>query len=125
MATTVADYAEDADLLAYVPATSTISSTLRGYALADAAAMIDSRWFGNKTRRAHIMLATHYLALTTDTAALGTGESGIVQSQSAGDISVTYATTSTTLTDPGLASTKWGRLFLEIQRTVPHSGASA
>lgn len=113
-------YATDADLLLYAPDVSAVSSTLRALALDDAEQMVDYRWFGTKTRRAHAMLALHYIALTYGE--LG-GETGTVSSRKAGDIAVTYATTPSE--DTQLASTKWGRLYLEIRRSVPYSGVSA
>lgn len=113
-------YATDADLLAYVPDASAISSSLRALVLADCEYLIDTRWFGGRTRYAHVLLTAHHLALATGL--LG-GETGTIQSQSAGDISVSYAVVPEK--SSGLSSTSWGRLYSQLVDTVPHSGAGA
>lgn len=115
--TSIATYAEDADLLIYVPDAASVDSTLRALVLEDTKEAIDLRWFGDKSRYAHVLLTAHRLALLTGT--LG-GESGPIASRSAGAISVSYAVNAAS--DPELASTKWGRLFLQVSQSVPHSG---
>ena len=115
-------YATDEDLLAYIPELSAIDVALRTLALEDAEQMIDDRWFGDKTRRAHVLLTAHHLAVLTGDASLG-GETGPVASMSAGSISASFAVTAPDAGDTG--STRFGRLYLEILKTVPHSGASA
>ena len=115
-------YATDEDLLIYAPDVSSVSASLRELALEDAEAMIDARWYGNKTRRAHAMLAAHYLTLQ---GLVSGGEGGVPSSKSAGDISVSYAVTALPAGDSLFATTKYGRMFLELTKTVPHSGASA
>jgi hypothetical protein len=117
---TVYTYADDADLLTYIPAASVISSDLRALVLEDAKQFVDDRWFDNRTRYAHVLMTAHILALLTEE--LGS-ETGPIASQSAGAISVTYAVTAPTAAE--LNSTKWGRLFTQVKNSVPHAGASS
>ena len=109
-------YATDADLLARVPAASAASSVARALALADAAAMIDDAQFGGRSVRANVVLAAHYLQLG---GLLPGGEGGLVASRAAGAISVSYAVpTWSADVNPGLASTIYGRQYLEIVATL-------
>lgn len=109
-------YATDADLLVRVPGASAIDADARAAALADAEAMIELDSYRDKTVRAHVALAAHYLTLA---GLLAGGESGPVASRSAGEISVSY--TNATVSDAELGLTRWGRMFLEITRSVPHA----
>lgn len=112
-------YASDADLTTRVPAT-LAGATLaqRTLALADAAAMIDDELFGDRTIRAQTFLAAHYLSLDPGSA-MYVGEGGVVSSRSAGAISVSYAVpTIPAGWDPSLASTAYGRAYLQIAGTV-------
>lgn len=110
-------YATDADLTTRVPASSAVTLGLRTVALSDAEAMIDDLQFGDRAVRAHCMLAAHYLALLPGSG-MTTGESGIVASQSAGEISVSYATALAIGADPLLANTLYGRMYLQILSTL-------
>jgi hypothetical protein len=114
------EHAEIEDLLAYVPEVSSISTERVSIALEDAKNGVDERWFGERTRYAHAMLAAHYLSLWTG---MGGGESGPIASRSAGNISVSYAVSAPAAAE--LASTKYGRLFLQIAQSVAHAGVSA
>lgn len=110
-------YAADADLTARFPETAAVSAALRAFALDDAQVMIDDEVFGLKTLRAHVLLAAHYLAQRGSLSATGGGP---VQSWSAGEMSVTYATAAAEFGDPTLASTRYGQEFLLLLRSVPH-----
>lgn len=110
-------YASDADLTTRIPATASASEALRALALDDAAAMIDDVQFADRAVRAHVFLAAHYLALGGSIP--GVTEGGLVSSRSAGAISVSYAVpTIPAGWDPSLASTSYGRQFLQIASTV-------
>lgn len=110
-------YANDADLVARFPETAAVDAALRGYALDDARAMIALDVFRAKALRAHCLLAAHYLAHRGSMSASATGP---VQSWSAGEMSVTYATAAAEYGDPTLASTRYGQEFLTLTRAVPH-----
>jgi hypothetical protein len=110
-------YATDADLTTRVPASSAVALALRTVALADAEAMIDDDQFGDRTVRAHVMLAAHYLALLPGSG-MTTGEGGLATSKSAGEISASYATLVPAGWDPLLATTLYGRMFLQILSTI-------
>lgn len=112
-------YASDADLTARIPATEAVDVAVRALALADAAEMIDDTMFAGRTVRAQCFLAAHYLALNPDSGMPSGGEGGIVSARSAGAISVSYAVpTIPAGWDPSLASTSYGRQFLQIASTV-------
>lgn len=110
-------YASDADLLARVPAASAVASGTRAVALSDAEAMIDDVQFGDRTVRAQCMLAAHYLALLPGSG-MTTGESGVATSKSAGEISASYAVNAAAAGDPFLATTVYGRMYLEILNSI-------
>lgn len=109
-------YASDSDLLARVPAAAEIAGATRAAALSDAEALIDDEVFGAKAISAHVYRAAHLLAHWTDK--LG-GTSGPVTSRKGGEGAVTYAVPVTVAGEGNLYSTKWGRLFLELQSGVP------
>ncbi len=106
-------YASDSDLTTRVPASVAVAVGLRSVALSDAEAMIDDAQFGDRTVRAQCMLAAHYLALLPGSG-MTTGESGMVTSQSAGEISASYAVTAAAAGDALLATTIYGRMYLQI-----------
>lgn len=112
-------YASDADLTTRIPVTLTgATEAQRAAALADAAEMIDDVLFAGRSIRAQVFLAAHYLALDPGTS-MGGGEGGVVSSRSAGAISVSYAVPPIPPGwSPGLASTAYGRAFLEIAGSV-------
>lgn len=114
-------YATDADLTARIPETSTVDSALRGYALEDAATMLDDGAYGEKLLRAHVLLAAHYLAKSgaLSSGSGGGGGAGPISSWSVGETSVTYAVAAAAV-DPTLGSTKYGQLFIELVNSVPH-----
>lgn len=111
-------YATDADLTGRIPETATADATLRGYALEDAAEMIDLDAYRLKSLRAHVMLAAHYLVQRGHLT--GVSSSGPIQSWTAGEMSVTYATAAAEFGDPTLASTRYGQEFLLLFKSVPH-----
>lgn len=108
-------YASDSDLTTRIPATSAASSTLRATALADAEAMIDDAQWGLRSVRAHCLLAAHYLQLA---GSIPGGEGGLATSKSAGAISVGYAVPDLGGYDPSLATTLYGRQFLQLAATL-------
>lgn len=83
-------YASDSDLTTRIPATLAASSDLRLLALADAEEEIDDLRFAGRAVRAHCLLAAHILAMNPESGVSG-GAAGVVQSQAAGEISVSYA----------------------------------
>lgn len=109
-------WASDTDLTVRIPATTAATADQRALALADAAEMIDDTLFGDRTVRAHVFLAAHYLTLG---GAIPGGEGGVVASRAAGSISVSYAVPTIPVGwDPSLAATSYGRQFLSIAATV-------
>ena len=107
-------YATDADLVERYPTAAAVSATLRGYALDDAEAEIDDDLFGDKTVRAHCLLAMHYLQRD---GLIAGGEDGPVTSRRMGELAISYGAPGET--GPH-GSTRWGRLFDEIAARVPH-----
>lgn len=107
-------YATDSDLTTRIPATSAATEAQRLLALEDAEELIDLDAFGGRTVRAHVLLAAHFLTLS---GAIAGGESGIVQSHAMGAISASYAVAAPS-GDPLLASTIYGRQYLQIANTV-------
>lgn len=110
-------YATRVDLLTRVPATAAVPSALQQIALDDAEEMISDELFGSRTLRAHCMLAAHYLAVMPGSG-MTTGEGGLVTAKSAGEISASYAVSIPTGWDPLLATTVYGRMFLQILSTL-------
>lgn len=85
---------------------------------------IDARLFpngesDNRLKLARIYLAAHYAAsgIAAD-ASGGAGAAGPVASEAAGSLSVSYASMSSSWSDPGLESTSWGRLYRLIMRPM-------
>lgn len=111
-------YATDADLVLRIPATSAASSAQRLAALEDAAAMVRLDAFGDRSLRAHALYAAHLLA-TEYEAIPNPGGGGLVSSRSAGEISVSYATTGpSNSADAQLATSRYGRDFIMIRDGV-------
>lgn len=108
-------YASDSDLTTRIPATSAATEAQRLLALEDAEALIDLDAFGARTVRAHALLAAHFLTLS---GAIAGGESGLLASHAMGAISASYATTAPTGVDALLATTIYGRQYLQIANTV-------
>lgn len=109
-------YANDDDLTTRVPSTAALTLAQRETALSDARSMIDDGLFGDKAIMAHVAYAAHLLQLR---GLLAGGEGGLVTARSAGSISVSYAAGGGDF-DPLLGSTRFGREYLMIVRTVPH-----
>lgn len=107
-------YATDADLLTYVSAASAVDPALRGFALDDAREAIDERMFRGQTRRAHAMLAAHYLATMPNS---GLQSSPAIASRKAGEVAVTYAVRPAR---DNFDSTSFGSAFRQIWDSIPH-----
>lgn len=110
-------YATDSDLTSRVAAASAVDVDARTLALADAKIMISDHElaFAAKSVRAHVMLAAHYLQLGGFIAG---GEAGSVASLSMGSVSASFATAAAAMGDPLLATTPYGRQFLQISNAI-------
>ncbi len=110
-------YATDADLLLRVPVTAGVDADLRAAVLLDARRLINdsNRSYDTRTVPAHCYLTAHILTIV-DPGTMG-GEAGQVTSLKAGEIAASFAAPSYT-TDETLATTKWGRLYMMIRKTV-------
>lgn len=110
-------YATDSDLLARVPIAAGVAAVARGVALSDAEALIDDEIFGNKAVSAHVYRAAHLLACWYPTE-MGESGSGPVTMRKGGEGQVSYAAPQFTPEEGNLMSTKWGRLFTELQKGI-------
>ncbi len=106
-------YASDSDLTSRIQAAASATADQRAIALDDAEEHIDLESYGGKAVRAHVLLAAHYLALG---GFIPGGETGLVTSHSMGAIAASYATTAPD--DPLLATTIYGRQFLQIRNSL-------
>lgn len=85
---------------------------------------IDTRLFPNgeedtRLKLARIYLAAHYAASgVLGDASGGVGAAGPVTAESAGTLSRSYASMTSSTTDPGLESTQWGKLYRLIMRPM-------
>lgn len=109
-------YATDADLLARIPAAAALTADQRATALLDTMYEISDRVLGGSTVLAHCLLAAHRLQLA---GLIAGGESGLVTSRSAGEISVGYAAPAGGSAGPH-GSTRYGRQFDELIRKFGH-----
>ena len=91
-------------------------SDLLDFQLAVACSMISSRW-GSKAGYAHAYLTAHLMTVAGSSGS-GGGELGVTTSRSIDRISQANAATAFDTSDAALASTKWGRLFLALRKTV-------
>jgi len=107
-------YASDSDLTTRIPATADATEDQRALALLDARAEINLASYGDAATRAHALVAAHYLVLS---GAIAGGESGVVTSAKAGEISATYGGRFDRV-DPLYASTIYGRQFLQIRDSL-------
>jgi hypothetical protein len=80
------------------------------FALQCACSMINLGCWGIKADCAHIYLTAHMLATQSGQAG------GAVSSKSLDKLSISYATA--TPVDAELSSTKWGRMYLQLQKTI-------
>lgn len=111
-------YATDAEFVLRVPAVSAVGLGQRALALEDAAALIDPEQWGLRTARAQCLLAAHFLAVAVPPLIAG-ADGGLVDSRSAGEISVGYAVpTIPEGWDPVYMTTAYGRQFLTIANTI-------
>lgn len=109
----MAVYATDSDLTTRVPASTAATPAQRTVALDDAEEHIDLDSYEGKAVRAHVMLAAHYLTLA---GIISGGESGLLSSHSMGSIAASYAVSAPD--DPLLATTIYGRQFLQIRDSL-------
>lgn len=92
--------------------------------LAFANEAIDVRLFpngesDNRLKLARIYLVAHYASSgILGDASGGAGAAGPVASEAAGSLSVSYASMTSSWTDPGLESTSWGRMYRLIMRPM-------
>lgn len=110
-------YATATDLEARVAAACGINPDAVAVALADAEAQIELERYGDRAVRAHVMLTAHYLALGGFIPG-EEGESGLVNKAKIGEIEAGYAVAPTVADDAWLATTKYGRQFLQIRATL-------
>lgn len=75
--------------------------------------MLGSCW-GSKKSDGHLYLTAHFLSVASG------NEGGSVSSRSIDKISESYAVTPPS--DPDLGSTKWGRMYLALKKTIPNLG---
>jgi len=83
--------------------------------LETACSMISSTCAGDKQEALHLYLTGHLLYVAN------ANEGGAVSSKSIDRISISYAVSPPSDSDFG--STKWGRLYLALRRTIPNIGA--
>lgn len=110
----MAAYATIADMTVRIPEVAELGAALVQAALDDAEAMIDLTVFGDKALRAHVLYAAHILA--AGNGVLG-GAGGAVTAMSAGAISASFASPTST---SELATTRWGREFAALLLSVPY-----
>lgn len=67
---------------------------------------------GEKAQCAHRYLTGHFLAMQGG----GSGEGGAVASRTIDKLAISFATT--TPSDGDLGSTKWGRMYMQLKRTI-------
>lgn len=108
------------DVMALAPELSSVSTDGRTYILAHVNTALNLAEFdgedGPKTRLARIYLAAHFGAISL---AGATGASGPVTSESAGGLSRSYGTTTSTSSGSGIERTGYGQLYLQLVRTSP------
>lgn len=100
-------YASDSDLTARHPEAAAVDATLRGYALADAALVMDDEVFPASVR-AHCLLTMHFLALNPSSGI--SSSAGPVTSRRAGEIAVTYGSSAASSEGPH-SETEYGRAY--------------
>lgn len=103
---------------------STVGATVQTDLLAFVNASIDPEMFdgesGYRTKLARINLAAHFAAPTLTSAI---GPAGVVSSESADGLSISYAVMTAALGDPSmLGTTKYGQAFLSLVNTSAARG---
>lgn len=68
--------------------------------------------FGEKAECAHRFLTAHFLAMQGG----GSGESGAVSSKKIDKLAISFAVT--TPSDGDLGSTKWGRMYMQLKKSI-------
>lgn len=84
------------------------------FALHCACSMINLECWGEKAECAHIYLTAHILAIVSGA---GGGESGPIERKKIDKIEIQYAASSST-SESDFGSTKWGRLYLAMRKTL-------
>lgn len=114
-----------ADLKAKLPFFSSVDNGVMEDFITEAGRSVDDTWIAGDQKNAIMYLAAHnmfVLGVTSTGGAPpgGAGGSGVVQSQSIGDSSVSFAATSFLKGDGSvnddLRSTVWGRMYLKLAR---------
>lgn len=90
-------------------------STLIEFTLNVAASMVNASAWRAKANAATIYLAAHMLAVETG---LGGGETGVITSRGMDRLSTANASTSFDTGDAAMASTRWGRMYLALRKTL-------
>lgn len=109
-----------ADVTAIASDLSTVGVAAQAMILAFVNEAIDTRLFPNGEEDARLKLARVYLAAHYAVGPLGGsfGAAGPVTAESAGTLSRSYASMSSSSTDPLLESTPWGRAYRLIMRPM-------
>lgn len=111
----------DAAVYTLSGATLTGGSALATFYLGVSASMINVAVWKTKAISGQTFLLAHFLAVATG---IGGGELGVVTSRGMDRISQGNAATSFDPSDAALASSKWGRQYLALRRTVFVLGAT-
>jgi len=112
-----------ADIKARFPEFDTVSDGRIAIFIADATIEVDADEWGVYADKGITYLTAHFLTLATGSAGGGAGSVGPVQSQSVGDVSVTFASVAGGNADGGAyGSTVYGQ---EYQRLLIGMGAGA
>jgi hypothetical protein len=92
-------------------------SDLLDFQLAVACSMVNATRWGSKAGYAHAYLTAHLMTVSGSSGSNG-GELGVTTSRTIDRISQANAATSFDTSDAAFASTKWGRLYLALKKTV-------
>lgn len=95
--------------------TLTGGSELITFALNVATSMVNTSAWRSKAPAATIYLAAHMLAVQTSN---GGGETGVIVGRGLDRLSTSNASTSFEPSDAALASTRWGRMYLALRKTL-------
>lgn len=113
-------YATIADLVLVLPEVSSLDADLVQFVLDGVARLIDLTVFKLRSLHAHVYLTLHHLAMS---GSISGGASGPVTSRRVRDLATTYA--SFTMPIPTeLAETRWGRMYLLLERSTPTIGVA-
>lgn len=90
-------------------------SDVLDFQLATACTMINASLWGSKAGAGQAYLTAHFMAIATGA---GGGETGVTTSRTIDRISQGNAATSFDVSDAAFASTKWGRMYLALKKTI-------